>query len=242
MNRRTVPRAGMTTLQAVLLLGAGFVVVWGLMAAWKAAEKPLAEQAERTLAGEAGDGAAKPPGGGGGDPPPDDEGTNPPAEEEKKPAWSWAQVWKPEWGDLPDALKDAFPDDLSKVKLPPGLADKLKWLTPKVIQRIKLGYVVANILKDAIPGILENDDRKIVVALFKGAADLAVDGVLEAVGLKGVLAEVTGGWTGGNIAEALGHMFVDATDEFSRAVVDAFDFMFPGERRNIIEWLGRNRD
>jgi hypothetical protein len=69
--RLVYTRRGMTTLQAVLLLGAAFVVVWGLMAAWKAAEKPLAEQAERTLAGEAGDGAAKPPSGGGGDPPPD---------------------------------------------------------------------------------------------------------------------------------------------------------------------------
>lgn len=85
MNRRTVPRAGMSTLQAVLLLGAAFVVVWGLMAAWKAVQKPTTEQARRTLNGEWNDVAAKPPGSGGGqgEPPAVDKplfegGTTPP--------------------------------------------------------------------------------------------------------------------------------------------------------------------
>ncbi len=35
---------GMEALQSVLLLGAGFVVVWGLMTVWEKTAKPAAEK------------------------------------------------------------------------------------------------------------------------------------------------------------------------------------------------------
>jgi hypothetical protein len=42
---------GMSALQAVILLGAAFVVVWGLMQIWKATEPDLERQARQTLSG-----------------------------------------------------------------------------------------------------------------------------------------------------------------------------------------------
>jgi len=55
--RLATSRRGMSTLQAVLLLGGAFVVVWGLMGVWQGVQAPLAEQAKKTLAGQAGESA-----------------------------------------------------------------------------------------------------------------------------------------------------------------------------------------
>lgn len=47
-------RPGMTALQAVVMIGAAFVVVWGFMEAWRGARDPLTETTEKTLRGEIG--------------------------------------------------------------------------------------------------------------------------------------------------------------------------------------------
>lgn len=54
-------RRGMSTLQAVLMLGGAFVVVWGLMSVWQGVQNPLQTQVERTLRGEPGDSVGKNP-------------------------------------------------------------------------------------------------------------------------------------------------------------------------------------
>jgi len=50
---------GLTALQAVLLLGGGFVVVWGLIEIWNGASDPLEETTRTTLMGERGQIAAR---------------------------------------------------------------------------------------------------------------------------------------------------------------------------------------
>lgn len=89
MNR--VRRRGMSTLQAVLLLGGAFVVVWGLMSVWQDSQQPLQEQVEKTLRGEPGNPAAG--NGGGGDSPPKVEddttgGLPPNGEEDTRSGWT----------------------------------------------------------------------------------------------------------------------------------------------------------
>lgn len=54
MTRGANRRRGMSTLQAVLLLGAGFLVVWGLMDVWKEAQDPLQAKVDDTLRGKMG--------------------------------------------------------------------------------------------------------------------------------------------------------------------------------------------
>ncbi len=42
---------GFEALQAVLLIGGAFVVVWGLMSVWGSAEKPLSDELNRVVVG-----------------------------------------------------------------------------------------------------------------------------------------------------------------------------------------------
>ena len=83
MVRRVWRRPGTSPLQAVSLIGAAFVVVWGLMTVWQGLRDPLKWQVVRTLNGEPGGAHAKNPGGGGeggaGDPPDGGNGTPPPS-------------------------------------------------------------------------------------------------------------------------------------------------------------------
>lgn len=81
----------MSTLQAVLLLGGAFVVVWGLVAVWNGVQTPLQEQADKTLRGIPGNPAAgTPPGSGetGITQPPGDEGALPPSEDDAPSGWT----------------------------------------------------------------------------------------------------------------------------------------------------------
>ncbi len=66
MTSRTARRRGMSTLQAVLLLGAAFLVTWGLMDVWKRSQDPLQTEVAKTLRGERGSITPGRGGGGGG--------------------------------------------------------------------------------------------------------------------------------------------------------------------------------
>lgn len=235
MVRRVVRRRGMSGLQAVLLLSAGFLVVWGLMDIWRESQGPLRETVASTLGG--GPGAA--PGGGpgrpidprvvgaAGPPPAEGAGQSRAAYEKQKKAgkddWSLKKVWTPEWNDIPDATMD-------------GVLDEIPGLNPKAVEAAKVSYTAFKYLKEAYKGLKTEDDRRIFVAMFEGLGSVAFDKGLKALGLSGPLAKITGGWTGGRVGQTIGHLLADGIQEGSSLLVQAFDKQFPGKRQEIIRW------